>query len=107
LHDYFHTPVKRKIDKDRTVVLWGRLYEAPVGLIGTTVTLLYHERDLNQIEIYDDWKSAGVLIPLDMGINSKVQHQSHGRTELVPNHSDLPAPQIQQPKNGSLFSDIQ
>jgi len=105
LHDYFRTPVKRKVDKDRTVALLGRLYEAPVGLMGKTVTLLYHAHDLNRIEIYDDGKSAGFLTPLDMGINSKVQRQSHVRPELVPAQTDLPAAQMPQPKSGSLFGE--
>jgi len=35
----------RKVGKDRTVSLLGKLYEAPEGLIGNTVTLVYHERD--------------------------------------------------------------
>jgi len=34
------------MEKDRTVTLLVRLYEAPVGLIGRTVTILYHENDL-------------------------------------------------------------
>jgi len=42
LLDYFRTPVARKVDKDRTVSLNGKLYEAPAGLIGKNVILLYH-----------------------------------------------------------------
>ncbi len=34
LRDYFRVPARRKVDKDRTVTLNGKLYEAPVGLIG-------------------------------------------------------------------------
>ena len=40
LSDYFRIPVRRKVDKDRTVSLNGSLFEAPPGLIGQTVTLL-------------------------------------------------------------------
>jgi len=105
LHDYFRTPVKRKVDKDRTVALLGRLYEAPVGLMGKTVSLLYHARDLNRIEIYDDGKSAGFLTPLDMGINSKVKRQSHVKSELIPDYQENPDPQLQKPKSGSLFGE--
>ncbi len=51
LREYFRFPLKRKVDKDRTVSLQGRLYEAPTGLIGNTVTLLYHPGDLGRIEV--------------------------------------------------------
>jgi len=44
LLDYFRTAVTRKVDKDRTVSLNGKLYEAPLGLIGKQVMLLYHDR---------------------------------------------------------------
>ena len=43
--DHFRKRVTRKVDKDRTISLDGRLYEAPVAMIGRTVTLLYHESD--------------------------------------------------------------
>lgn len=105
LHDYFRTPVKRKVDKDRTVALLGRLYEAPVGLMGKTVTLLYHIHDLNRIEIYDDGKSAGFLVPLDMGINSKVKRLSHTKPDLEPENKERPQQPPQKPKSGSLFGD--
>ena len=35
----------RTVAKDRTMALDGRLYEAPVALIGKRVNLLYHEHD--------------------------------------------------------------
>ena len=45
LMDYFRTVVRRKVNKDRTVVLNGNLFEAPVSLIGQRVELLYHDSD--------------------------------------------------------------
>jgi len=105
IRDYFRIPVRRKVDKDRTVALLGQLYEAPVGLMGKTVTLLYHEHDVSRIEIIDEGKSAGFLIPLNMGINSKVKRQSHVTPELVP---DSPDKQLPPPiKSGSLFGGTQ
>ena len=50
LRDHFRTVVRRKVDKDRAVALYGKLYEAPVGLIGNTVSLRYHEADPSRIE---------------------------------------------------------
>ncbi len=71
--DYFRHTVKRKVDKDRTVTLNGRLYEAPVGFIGRSVTLLYHERRPSRIEIFSDELSAGFLSPLNLAANSRVR----------------------------------
>jgi putative transposase len=88
LRDYFRIPVRRKVDKDRTVTLMGKLYEAPVGLIGKTVTLLYHENEPGRIEVIVDESSEGFLQPLDTGINSRVRRRPHQMPELV-----APAPE--------------
>jgi hypothetical protein len=45
LMDHFRKRTTRKVDKDRTISLDGRLFEAPMAMIGKTVTLLYHESD--------------------------------------------------------------
>jgi putative transposase len=100
LRDYFRLSVRRKVDKDRTVTLLGKLYEAPVGLIGKTVTLLYHEKDPGRIEIFLDEASVGFLVPLAAGINSRIKRSSSRQTELIP-----PAPAAQdEPRAGSLFT---
>ena len=51
LREYFRRPLDRKVDKDRTVSIYGRLYEAPPGLIGNTITVLYHPSDMSRIEV--------------------------------------------------------
>jgi putative transposase len=73
LMDHFRKRVNRKVDKDRTVSLDGRLYEAPVALIGRTVTLLYHESDPARVELLFNGTSHGMLTPLDVRINAKVK----------------------------------
>ena len=65
LTDYFRKRVTRKVDKDRTVSLDGRLYEAPVAMIGLSVTLLYHESDPTRVELLYDGTSHGMLVPLE------------------------------------------
>lgn len=100
LRDYFRLPVRRKVDKDRTVTLNGKLYEAPVGLIGKTVTLLYDPRDPQRIEIFLDESSRGFLSPLSVGINSRVRRTARLTHELLP----LPHPaETPSYKSGSLF----
>jgi len=51
LRDYFRKTVRRRVNKDRTVVVDCRLYEAPVELIGKRVEILYFEKSPEQVEI--------------------------------------------------------
>jgi len=107
LRDYFRIPVRRKVDKDRTVTLDGRLYEAPVGLMGTTVTLLYHAEDPQRVEIWHDEQSAGFLVPLDQAINSRIRRGKSLKPELEHRPSPEPAPESPPPasyRSGTLFS---
>jgi len=83
LEDYFRKRTTRKVDKDRTVSLLGRIYEAPVELIGKTVTLLYHEHDPSRIEVLYNNKSYGMLLPLDVNVNCRVRRQQR-ITEIIP-----------------------
>ena len=101
LWDYFRVPARRKVDKDRTVSLNGALLEAPVGLIGKTVTLLYHKHDPKRVEVLLDEKSYGFLIPLNVGINSRVRRGTRQNAELIPQG---PAEALQY-RGGSLFED--
>ncbi len=70
-----------------TVSLNGRLYEAPVGLIGKSVRLLYHEQDPQRIEVMCEEQSHGFLLALNPRINSQVRRNTGRETELVP-HPD-------------------
>jgi hypothetical protein len=79
---YFRMRVVRKVDKDRTVSLGGRLYEAPVELIGKMVTLLYHEKDPARVEVFYNNTSSGMLVPLDLAVNYRIRR--HQVLELVP-----------------------
>ncbi len=100
LRDYFRTAVRRKVDKDRTVSLYGKIYEAPLGLIGKMVSLLFHEQDLSRIEVLFDEASQGFLLPLNAAINSRVRRTARQQTELTPE-----APSATKPAyhGGSLF----
>lgn len=91
LRDYFRVPVNRKVDKDRTVSLSGRLFEAPTGLIGRTVTLLYHKDDPLRVEVLLEERSWGFLIPLDPQVNARVRRTAKSDIELdAPTKRDEP-----------------
>lgn len=100
LRDYFRTPVRRKVDKDRTVSLHGKIYEAPVGLVGKMVTLLFHEQDPTRIEVVLEETSQGFLVPLNTAVNSRIRRAGRQQNELLP-----AAPASEKPtyRGGSLF----
>jgi putative transposase len=83
LHKYFRVPLPRKVDKDRTVSIYGRLYEAPAGLIGNSVTVLYHPSDMSRIEVVFQDRSWGFLVPLSTAANNRVRRVGGQRTELI------------------------
>ena len=102
LDDYFRSRVQRKVDKDRTVSLRGRLYEAPLHLIGNAVTLLYHEKDPARVEVFFQGDSQGILKPLDLNVNCRIRRRQQ-KVELLP-PSDTEAPQPERRyEGGKLF----
>jgi putative transposase len=89
LRDFFRKPARRRVGKDRTITLDGKLYEAPVDLIGKQVQLLYHESRPEQVEILYNQKSYGFLTLLDLHINARVKRDRNSGTEV--NLNDPPS----------------
>ncbi len=81
LEDHFRKQVRRRVAKDRTVALDGRLYEAPVALIGKQITLLYHLHDNARIEAVDDGQSYGMLSTVNLNVNARA-HRHQGTLTL-------------------------
>lgn len=103
MEDYFRKRITRRVHKDRTVSLTGRLFEAPTGLIGKIVILLYHEHDPQRVEVFCNETSHGYLVPLDLNINYRVRRDHH-RTEIVPKDKNTqPTADPDHYKNGQLF----
>jgi hypothetical protein len=100
LMDHFRKRVVRKVDKDRTISLNGRLYEAPVELIGRTVTLLYHENDPVRVEILYNSISHGMAVPLDVHINVKVK-RAYQAMDIIPEREHLS--EEKKYRGGQLF----
>ncbi|MGO9013940.1 MAG: DDE-type integrase/transposase/recombinase [Dissulfurispiraceae bacterium] len=73
LEDHFRTVAKRTVAKDRTIALAGRLYEAPVALIGKRVNLLYHEHDPARVEILYNSTTYGFAVVLDVNVNCRIK----------------------------------
>lgn len=82
LRDYFRKHARRRVAKDRTITLNGKLYEAPVGLIGKQVILLFHEGQPDRVEVTHNHKSYGFLTPLDLHINARVKRNRDSGTDV-------------------------
>jgi transposase InsO family protein len=75
LQDHFRQQARRRVAKDRTVALAGRLYEAPVALIGKQISLFYHPHDPARVEARFDGKFYGMLTAVDLNVNCLVQRE--------------------------------
>jgi len=83
LLDHFRTTVRRRVNKDRSVVVNRRLYEAPVALIGKRVEILYHEDTPEQVEIRCQGESYGFLRQVDLHVNSRVKRDKTGQVAII------------------------
>jgi len=83
LKDHFRKTARRKVAKDRTVSLNGRIFEAPIALVGKQVSLLYHDDDPLQVEVLLNAKTYGLLSPLDIHVNCRVKRDKNNNPDLV------------------------
>lgn len=88
LRDYFRKTVRRRVNKDRSVTVDKRLFEAPVELIGKQVEVLYHLQSPELVEIRCGQASWGFHRAVDLHVNSRVKRTRNGSLAL---HGD-PAP---------------
>jgi putative transposase len=82
LKDYFRKAVYRTVAKDRMISLDGRLFEAPVVLIGKRLLCLYHEDDPGRVEVMVNQQSYGFLVPVDLHINCRVKRDKNKITQI-------------------------
>jgi hypothetical protein len=84
LNDHFRKTARRRVAKDRTIVLNDRLYEGPVALIGKRVELLYHADMLDQVEVRYNQKSYGIARLVDIHVNCRVKRDKNRNTQITP-----------------------
>lgn len=89
LFDYFRIKTTRKVYKDRTVCLLGKVYEAPVALIDKRVTLLYHVNDPERIEILYNGSSYGFLVPLNPHVNIRLKRSQYRGVDVLPRAGEI------------------
>jgi len=82
LEDHFRKEVRRRVTKDRTVSIDGRLFEAPTRFIGEQLSLLYHQHKPDRVEIIFKGSSHGWLVPLDLAVNVAVKRDKPTQGKL-------------------------
>ena len=98
LYDYFRKVARRKVNKDRSITLNGRLFEGPVALIGKRVELLYHQSQPQQVEVKYQNKSFGMLVPVNLNVNCRIKRDKNNNPQI---HSDT---QLNEYGGGKLWS---
>jgi putative transposase len=84
LRDHFRKRARRRVTTDRTITLNGKLFEAPVALIGKQVELLYHEGEEAQVEIVLSGQSYGLAHPVDLHVNCRIKRDKNRNAQMSP-----------------------
>ena len=84
LADHFRIVARRRVEKDRTITLNGKLFEAPVALIGKQVELLYHEGGDSPVEVRFGGKSFGFIGAVDVHVNCRVKRDKNHNAQVIP-----------------------
>jgi transposase InsO family protein len=82
LKDYFRKVSRRTVSKDRSITLNGRLYEAPVALIGKRVELLYHESQPETVEVKYRNESFGMIQTINLNVNYRVKRDKNNNPQI-------------------------
>lgn len=83
LKDHFRSILRRRVNKDRTIMVRNRLFEAPATLVGERVEVLFHESSPEEIEVKWKQKSYGFLTAVDLHINSGIKRDKNNDLELT------------------------
>ena len=97
LRSHFRKLARRKVAKDRTIILDGKIFEGPVSLIGKQVDLLYHEKDLSRVEVRHEGKSHGFITAVNIHVNCRVKRDKNNNPQVSPTETS-------RYKGGSLWS---
>jgi hypothetical protein len=82
LKDYFRKVARRTVSKDRSITLNGRLYEAPVALIGKRVELLYHGTEPEKVEVRYLDKSFGMIRTVNVNVNYRIKRDKNNNPQI-------------------------
>jgi len=82
LKDYFRKVALRRVAKDRTITLNGRLFEGPIPLIGKRVQLLYHESQPESVEVKYQNQTFGMARPVNLNVNCRVKRDKNNNPQI-------------------------
>jgi len=82
LQDHFRKAARRKVAKDRTISLKGKIYEVPAQLIGKQVTLLYHPDAPESVEILLKGESYGFATPVNLHVNCRAKRDKNNNVQI-------------------------
>ncbi|CAO0821051.1 hypothetical protein DFAR_2090029 [Desulfarculales bacterium] len=103
MEDYFRKRATRRAVLDHTVSLAGRLYEAPVSLIGKQIIFLYHHHDHDRVEVLLKNRFHCLLKPLDLAINCRVKRDHHLLRLESSSTTATTLPRLLRPHQGTLW----
>ena len=100
IESFFRTRVSRRVNKDRSVSLKSRLFQAPVGLVGKKIEVVFNETDPVDVEAFFNGDSWGKLPVLDQHMNYKVHRQDYQPKD---NKQEPVSCEPVSPESGKLF----
>jgi len=90
---HFRLTESRRVKKDRSILLNGRLFEAPPKLIDRSVELRFHPEAPLEVEIFHDGLSYGMASILDARVNGRVG-RDFGASTPLPRKTDTSPPAV-------------
>ncbi|MFC1835691.1 hypothetical protein ACFL2Q_13305 [Thermodesulfobacteriota bacterium] len=60
----------------------GKLFEAPVPLIGKQVTVLFHPEEPDRAEVLFKGESYGFLQPVDLAVNCRAKRDRNNNVQI-------------------------
>ena len=102
LMDYFRRRDFRRVKKDRTVQIQGRVFEVSAKLIDKTVDLLFHVDDPGEVEVLYQGITYGRAVPLNLVANAR-GGRDYGTVPPKAEVSIAPPQPTQEVSGGMLF----
>jgi hypothetical protein len=73
LEPLFRHQTTRRVNRDRTFPLKGKVFEAPVDLVGERIEVFYNPASPDAVEVVWGGRSYGLARPLDLHVNRHVR----------------------------------
>lgn len=107
--DYFRRREYRRVKKDRSVQVAGRVFEVPAKLIDKTVELFFHDDTPDDVEVMHQGLTYGRAVPLNLNVNARVGRDwGEGNAETVKKKEESPPASFRDSeiRGGKLFDSV-